>query len=1082
MGWYARLLMRRARAQSALLAVVAGVALLATSLLGTFTLLLTASQDRMVGVALDRTRAEDRELDVVVRPRAGDRTLLDGADQLVTDTLGTVPATRETWLASAMYTVRGTADAVQPYVYLGSEPEIARSSVLLSGAFPTAAVDESGRVLVAVPQVAAEAYGWQVGTVVDVAVGGRSDRATLVVTGTFRLTGPASSWHRDPLAGAEEDAAYPVLGSAGFLTTRAWGPLVTAGPDVLTDGTVQLGTAHLVAHPDLGQAGGDEVAALRSRLDDAERRLAALTVDGGDARIESYLADTIDAAAASLRVTQVTVVVVALLLVVLAITVLLGAARLLAERRAPEQRLLSSRGASAGQLTGVAGLEALGVAVVTAALAPWLAGGLYHVLTASGPVRDGGLHVDPGRPAELWLVCSVCALVLAGVLLAPAVRLRTATGAGRADRTGALARSGADIALVVLAVVAFRQLSTYQNPIGSAGSADPVLVLAPALVLLAGAVLTLRLLPVLTRAGERLASRSRGLASPLAAWELGRRPGRASASVLLLTLAIGVGTFSLSFLSTWRSSQQDQADLATGTDVRVVPADELAAAASAAGLPGVEHVAPVTLRDASVGIASSSGDTTLTTTVLAVDTTQAGALLRGRVAGGWESRTRHLRPTTPVEGVPLPGVPRYLVVDLRTTLSAPVVGSVRVWAVLQDPTGERSTVALRTLELEDSWTDVVVPVSAVAGTSLVGVVARGTPSTTDAPPAADVAMTLEVAHLRVATGPPLPADGQVPPVAELAGVSAVSLTDGRWDTAHRTTVDADVLHLESTVLSGIDYGAPVALAGTTFADPGADGLRIPALVTPDLLDALSTDVGRSLRLTVTGAPVDLQIVGTVPYLPGHPAGSGVLVDSDLLGRAAMVAAGEPPPTDEWWLSVQDARAAAVASTIETTGGGVAHTRVAARTDATDGPLRVGVQAALWVVVAAAVVLAVAGIAMSATVSVRARRLELARLQALGVARTSLVRSLLLEHVVVATLGLAAGVAIGAFLARAVAPLVTVSSTGGTPVPGVVVHAGWSAQLVLLGMLLASTVAVVAVVTNVLLKRASGELLRLGDDQ
>jgi predicted lysophospholipase L1 biosynthesis ABC-type transport system permease subunit len=196
----------------------------------------------------------------------------------------------------------------------------------------------------------------------------------------------------------------------------------------------------------------------------------------------------------------------------------------------------------------------------------------------------------------------------------------------------------------------------------------------------------------------------------------------------------------------------------------------------------------------------------------------------------------------------------------------------------------------------------------------------------------------------------------------------------------------------------------------------------------------------------------------------------------------MAGSFPPPPADEWWLAVDDAQAGAVAAAVEESGAGVARSRADERTDATEGPLRIGVQAALWVVVAAALLLAVAGIAMSATVSVRTRRLELARLQALGAARGSLVRSLLLEHVVVAALGLVAGVAVGTFLARAVAPLVTVSPTGGSPVPGVVVTAAWSAQVALVGTLLGLTTVVVAVVTNVLLKRASRELLRLGDDR
>ena len=164
----------------------------------------------------------------------------------------------------------------------------------------------------------------------------------------------------------------------------------------------------------------------------------------------------------------------------------------------------------------------------------------------------------------------------------------------RQDRRGGLARSGADLALLVLAGVAIWQLDSYRSPVSATGAAqlDPVLVAAPALLLLAGAVLALRLLPVVTSVGERLAARSRSLVSPLAAWEVGRRPARAAGAVLLLTLALAVGSFSQSFLSTWRTSQLDQADLATGTDVVLdrVPGAATAQAAIVADLPDVQAV------------------------------------------------------------------------------------------------------------------------------------------------------------------------------------------------------------------------------------------------------------------------------------------------------------------------------------------------------------------------------------------------------------------------------------------------------------------------------------------------------------
>ena len=128
------------------------------------------------------------------------------------------------------------------------------------------------------------------------------------------------------------------------------------------------------------------------------------------------------------------------------------------------------------------------------------------------------------------------------------------------------------------------------------------------------------------------------------------------------------------------------------------------------------------------------------------------------------------------------------------------------------------------------------------------------------------------------------------------------------------------------------------------------------------------------------------------------------------------------------------------------------------------------------------VLAVAGFAMSATVTVRTRRLELARLQALGASRPGLVRSVLVEHGILGVLGLLAGLTLGGVLAQVVAPLVTVSAAGGRPVPAVLVQWPWATQLALVIVLVGLVAAAVALTANGLLRRASGELLRLGDER
>ncbi|NEC26120.1 ABC transporter permease, partial [Streptomyces sp. SID8111] len=101
-------------------------------------------------------------------------------------------------------------------------------------------------------------------------------------------------------------------------------------------------------------------------------------------------------------------------------------------------------------------------------------------------------------------------------------------------------------------------------------------------------------------------------------------------------------------------------------------------------------------------------------------------------------------------------------------------------------------------------------------------------------------------------------------------------------------------------------------------------------------------------------------------------------------------------------------------------------------------------------------------------ALRERSAEFAVLRALGASRRRLARVVLVEHGVLVGLALAVGVLLGAVLARAVIPLIMLTSEAARPVPQVLVElpAGRVA------VLLAAVAAVPLVVTAVLsLRRA-----------
>ncbi|MGV8977592.1 MAG: FtsX-like permease family protein [Cellulomonas sp.] len=1099
MSWSVRIMLRRAVTQRTILATVLAVAVLGSTLLGTFALLLTSSEQRALQVTL--TRSPQAATDLETRMSVGlnePNAAVAAARTSLAALAGGVPTTSSEWITSPPYTMPDDDGRSAPLGYIASVPDLGSLATLLAGAWPTSATDAAGRVNVAVPTVAADHFGWAVGA--DVPLVSTSTRAPVhgVVVGVYDFAGDRTTWKHDLLAGNGLDPDFPVLGSFGFVLTSAYGPFV-ATPDALLGGVVEVSGADIVVHPQVDDAPHAALEGLRTRLDTADRDVAvAVEPHVTSATFVSRLAGTIDAARSQLAVTRVSLVVVGLMLAVLAITVLLLAARLLAERRATEQSLMASRGATGRQVLTLAALEAVAVAALTTAVAPVLARLLYRLTTAQGVFRRAGLDLDPHLPGALWATCAAASLLFSGVLLGPLLRRSTSVVDAeqqqvRQDRRGALTRSGLDLALVVLAVVAYWQLREYQSPVLASGGIDAVLVAGPALFLLAGATVALRALPLAAVLAERLAARSRRLVLPLAAWEVGRRPGRASGAVLLLTLAVAVGVFSQSFLATWRTSQADQADVQVGTDVRIgrLASSPLTQSAAIAALPGVTALSPVAARTVRLGQVPApgmlaSGSTSVS--MVALDTRSGPGLARGSAPAGtdWSTLLAAITPTDVVAGAELQGMPTALRVSV-TAAALPAISTLQLLesVVVQDSHGLRVTLRTPTVPLDGLAHDVTVQLSATdtplaAPLSVVGFVSQliDQPDPADLTPVAlpdSLTVRLSVADLRAVVN-----DAETVTELDPAAWQARSLAS-RWRPAKDikvTTGDDQAL----TTLIGVEGGdissGAVGLTMTPFAPVPV----LPVIATDALLQELAVQVGDRVLVDVGGSSVTAEITAGVPYLPSMPRGPGFLVDRDLLTRSLVAAAWANPMLDEWWVGVDRDAAGPLTSTARTQLTATTTSRYELEEALTDGPLRIGVQAALWTTTAASLLLAVAGFAMSATISVRLRRLEFARLEALGAARPGLVRAVLAEHTLLGTLGIGAGAVLGTLLGRLVVPLLTVASDGARPVPAVVVHWPWPAEGALLALMITLICVTVTLATVTLLRPTTSSLLRLGDDR
>jgi hypothetical protein len=1024
----------RARAHRPLLAAALLTVLLTTAVLATLTAYSGAIGDAALRHALaDPRNAADTALIVKADVEREDRT---AADTAVRDgarrTFDGYPVTVRSLLRSGSYALPGEADD-------GQDPELtyfaalgASEVRLVSGRLPRPAGDG---IEVAVPQSAAARLGLAVGDRLTLTDRLDGPAARVRVTGVYRpATANDPFWELDDLGGRG-------VKQGGFTT---YGPLL-ATPATLTGGKVSQGPTGWLASAGFATLTTGRIDALREAARTAPGSLREVPALRGTTAAATELPAVLDRVERSQLVSRSTLLIVALQLVLLALYALLLVARLLSSERAGETRVLRARGASRARIAGHAALEALLLALPAVLIAPLLAGPLTRLLSGQGALARIGLRLDtPGvGDPSVWLVAGGTALGCALAVTLPAL---TAQGfrTGRARALPGAVRAGADVALLAVAAVAYRQLdgqdsgAVTDDSSGTLG-VDPLLVAAPALALLAGTVLTLRLLPPMARLAERRAAGGRGLPAALAGWQLSRRPMRGAGPVLLLVLAIALGMLALGQGASWERSQDDQADFRAGAPVRVQAAGDagLGRTEEYAAAPRVTDIAPA-LRAAQ----PLSGDRTAT--VLALDTAHAAdaVLLRPDLAAEpVRSLLSGLGPKEPPAGAKVPaGTTRLrLTLSLRARPDSGTAADVTV--DLQDSHGtpyrlpagslpsdgrpRTLTLALPVLPADVTLTGVQLAMSQPFGAgerhrvTLREVTAQSGDGT--------------VRRLALPTGwrGRITVDG-----ASVLPGSSTDPTEARTTSQQPPTVEYGTGYLPHD-----PYIVPAALTVRLLVDqPPAPELT--AIATDGYLAATGSRTGDDVDITLGGETLPVRIVAAVRALPTTPedhTGGALLVDLRSVNRVLADRDSGLTPT-EWWLTTDGPRetAAALRARPDLDPAQV-QVRDEIAGELRDDPFGAGPGAAFAAAALVAAALAAVGFVVSAAGSLRERDAEFAVLGALGAGRRALARTIAAEQGVLVGLALLVGAALGAVLTRAVIPLIVLTGQATRPVPDLLVE-------------------------------------------
>ncbi|MEU0131202.1 FtsX-like permease family protein [Streptomyces sp. NPDC006289] len=1001
----------------------------------------------VVSADVDREKREDA--DAAVRRAAG-------------DTFDGLPVTVRKLESSGPYALpRGTRTAAERH----GEPDLThlasldRSRVhLTAGRMPRAgAAGAEGPVQVALPRTAAEVLKLGPGSRITLTDRLSDTRLPIEITGLYEASDLSDPyWRLDPLGGR----------GVREVVFTTYGPLL-ADPGVVGSGRLSAGPVSWLATADFRTVTTSRTGALHRASTDGPESLASSGLFGEGATVRTSLPTVIEQVERALLVSRSTIMIVAVQLVLLAGYALLLVARLLSSERGGETELLRARGGSRGRIATPAAIEALLLAVPAGVVAPLLAGPLTGLLARWSELGRIGLRLDGGVDGTVWLVAAAVALMCALAVVAPA--LTAGAGGDRGARASALpavVRAGADIGLLLIAGVAYWQLDRQTGASGGGALSgdrggelgiDPLLVAAPALALLAGTVLTLRLLPPAARLAERRAAGGRGLSAALAGWQFSRRPLRNAGPVLLLVLSVAMGMLAIGQSASWDRSQGDQADFRSGASVRMVGglSGDPAKAAPYSDLPGVRQAAPAfrTTADLSGGRTSE---------VLALDTAHAEErmLLREDLSGDSPRRLFEAiaPPKTARTGVVLPGGSTRVLFDLRISdTSAPggrsPSGSAPLVSVLlEDRYGIGYRTGVGTVPVDGGTHTVSFPVSAAGELALTGFELDS-----DVPESRPERRLVALTRLRALT-----TGGAEQPVTGADGV--------RWQ-AGRTTAAAGEEQAGETPEEVAGTGASPAFRyetgytrpdGAYYGDP-VDTLRITAGRPPaPALKAVATDAylkysgarqGQEVDLVLAGNTVRVTLVKSVRQLPATGPGAGGVADVsakpggalllDLRAVSEVLAhrSGATLAPTEWWLSTAPGDGPRVAARLRgLPGTDPAQVRVrdeVAR-DLADDPLGAGPQSALLAAAVVATALAAVGFAVGLVGSQRERSAEFAVLRALGASRRRLARMMAAEQGVLIALALLIGLALGAVLTRAVVPLVVLTGQAARPVPEVLV--------------------------------------------
>ena len=785
---------------------------------------------------------------------------------------------------------------------------------------------------------------------------------------------------------------------------------------------------------------------------------------------------------------------------------------LLVENQRSEVAQFRSRGSDTSQILMVFILEGATIAVLAAIVAPIIAAftiSLLGLTPAFFGLTGGGLLSVEISPSAYAL--SVLGGVLGFVaLLIPAIqasRFGITQQRQQSSRPSALPvfqRYYLDVLLLLIAIFLFRQLteqgSVVARDVFGAAVADELLLAVPGLVLVASAMVLLRLFPLGMNLISKLFSKVLPVAAAMTAWQMSRQPTHYSRLSLLLILTAGLGIFASSFGTTLQRSFEERILHVSGSDVRIVginrtstsddealmTGDRFAEEIAFERIPGVDAASAVLTRAGRdltrqqggsfelIGLNSSNFDNV--------------AWFRGDFSDEpIEDLLARIRPDESVReggGIELPSDAASIGARIRSDRMQPTL---QVVARLTNAIDQQAAYRLGFVSSSD-WLSLDVPLAEQGREEFL---ANG--------PIKLSALYVEQSNLNVSLKP-----GTV-----LIDDVHVTMSDGRqalldgfdsidnWSLLKTTETSInDELKPSSEVFENVPGAAVFTWARGEPLTPrgifaGDDPPPIKVLASQAFLDKEGHRVGDEFEVSVDRARIPVSVVGAVELFPTVSSDLKPYLIADISALNAFATSGvadQPFVPDDLWVASSTtgaAREGLLESLNSVEGFGSVtvldrEERFRAKDASVDPLVDAGWRALLFIAFSAVLLLSCLGFLVHAYSSFRSRQVQFAIMRTTGLSGRQLMMMMWLEQTVIIAVGLALGTWMGSRLGATIIPFLGHDDFGGKVIPPFVMVIDWNALIITYAVMLV-IFAVITLALIMLIRRLSlARILRIGE--